>query len=176
MISLFLNRQYSICVASMDFCKKPKRLLELESCSLGQNEEHSQNEIGRLEAKQQRGESLENSADDFEEFVALMERIQYMKNQHLNFGIWEKMVRGEDVGVKVIKTKRPCLPSFEWEDFRVVNDTMSAGQDVCTVSAKDNPSSYEQKGKQSIQPAQYLKTGSSSAESFDLNVEPSSNV
>jgi hypothetical protein len=168
----------------MDFCKEPKRLLELESCASVQHEEDSQNETYRVEAKHQRREPFKSSRDDFEEFVALLERIQYMKTKHMNFGIWEKILTGEDLDVKVIKTKPPHLSSFQWEDFCAGKDTMSAQKDVCSVSTKDNPSSYEENGKQSIQPANYLKTGSSSsnasdkspAEIFDLNLEPPSNA
>jgi hypothetical protein len=157
----------------MDSGKRPKRLFELESCASAQ-QEASQNETARVEDKRQRT-AIVNSGDDFAEFVALLDRIQYMKTRHLNLGISED---------KVIKTKLPRIPSFEWEDFlaSAAEDTLSAQRDICSPSVEDHPGSSEEKRKQSNQPDnhQVIKTASSSdpngkcpAERFDLNVEAS---
>jgi len=164
----------------MDSSKGPKRLLELESSASGR-QEASQNEADREDVKRQH-KALESTGDDFEEFVALLDRIQYMKSKHINFGISEEISMREDSDVKVNKPKSPCIPSFEWEDFGVsaAKKTMSAQTDICSLSAEDNPSGSEEKGKQIIQPGSYTKIGSSSdaydkspAERFDLNVDAS---
>jgi hypothetical protein len=155
----------------MDSYKRPKRLFELESCASAQ-QEGSQNETDRVEEKRQRT-AIESTGDGFEEFVALLDRIQYMKTRPMNFGIDED---------KVMKTKSPSIPLFEWEDFfaSASEDTLSAQRDICRLSTEKDPKSFQQKGKQSNQPDNHLKTGSSSdpygkcpAESFDLNVEAS---
>nr|ABK21271.1 unknown [Picea sitchensis] len=167
----------------MESCKKPKRLFELESCAWCQ-QEGSQNEINRHEVKRQRT-ALGSTEDNFEEFVALINRIRYMKNKHMNFSICDEESIGEVLDVQVIRNKSPCLPSFEWEDFCVPaqRKNMPAQRDMCSFDTKDNLSSSEEKGKQGIPPANYLKTDSSSdayygcpAESFDLNVEASLNI
>jgi hypothetical protein len=167
----------------MESCKEPKRLFEFESCAWYQ-QEGSQNEINRHEAKRQRT-ALGSTEDNFEEFVFLMNRIQYMKNKHMNFSICDEESIGEDLDVQVIRKKSPCLPSFEWEDFCVPaqSKNMSAQRDIRSFDTKDNLSSSEEKGKQGIPPAKYVQTDSSldacyrcPAESFDLNVEASLNI
>jgi len=155
----------------MDSHKGPKRMFEWGSCASGQ-QEASQTATDRVEEKRQRT-AVESTADDFEEFVALLDRIQNMKKSHMNFGIFED---------KVTKTQSPCIPLFEWEDFfaSAAQDTMSAKRDICRLSAEKDRNSSEEKGKQSNQPDNHPKMGSSSdpygkrpAESFDLNVEAS---
>lgn len=155
----------------MDSCKGPKRLLELESYASAQ-QEASHNETVRVEQKRQRT-ATESTGDDFEEFVALLDRIHYMKTRHLNFGISEE---------KFSKTKSPCMPSFEWEDFlgSAAEDTVSAQRDICNISVENNRTSSEEKKMQRNQPDNHvIKPGSPSdphgkcpAEGFDLNVEP----
>lgn len=152
----------------MDSRKEPKRLFELESRASAQ-----QTETDRAEVKRQRT-AIENTEDEFEEFVALLDRIQYMKTRHMNNGISED---------KVIKTKTPGIPSFEWEDFfaSVAEDTVSAKRDICSLSTENKPNISEEKGKQVNHPENHLiKTVSSSdpygkcpADRFDLNVEAS---
>lgn len=151
----------------MEPSKEPKRLFDLDLCA-GDQQEGSQNERNRVAAKRQRT-ALETTDGNFEDFVAIMDRIQYMKTKHMNFSISEEKSVLEMLDVKVIRTKSPYLPSFEWEDF---------GFDT-----KNNPSSSEVKGKQGNRSATYLKTDSSSDayercpnESFDLNVEASLNI
>jgi hypothetical protein len=139
-----------------------------------------------MEAKSQhQWTGLGSSRDDFEEFVALLDRIQYLKTNQENLGISNaRSMPAEDLDVKVIKTKSPWIPSFEWEDFCIpaTKDTMSAQMYICSPSGKENQSSSEEKGEQSIQPANHLKTLSFSRDAydsraagfFDLNVEASS--
>lgn len=161
----------------MDSCNGLKRLFELESCA-SRNQERSQNEANRVEDKGQR-RALESSEDSFEEFVALMNRIQHMKTNDMNFrSLEEEISVQEDLEVKVIKTKSPGLPSFEWEDFCV-----PAKRDTSSLHTRHDRSSTKEMGKQRIGVTNYFKMDSSSdsyesrpAESFDLNVEPSSNI
>lgn len=137
----------------MDSSKGLKRLLEFES----------QNEIVRDEANGQHT-VLRSIGDDFEEFLALLDRIQHMKADNMYFDMPEETLLEGDLNVKVIKTKSPWIPSFVWEDFHV-----SAAKDT-TVSAEgdrwcppmDNPISSEESRKQIDQPADDLKMRSSS--------------
>jgi hypothetical protein len=160
--------------------KGPKRLFELESNASDQ-QEASNNDTDREESKRQRT-ALGSAGDDFEEFVALLDRIQYMKTKRAHLRISNAIsIPAEDLNVKVSKTKSPWMPSFEWEDFCIssAKDTMSAQTDICSPPRKENPSTSEEKGKQSITPANHLETPSFSsdaydnrlAKSFDLNVE-----
>lgn len=123
----------------MDSFKGLKRFLEFES----------QNETERDEVKRQR-KALQSIEDDFKEFVALLDRIQCTKEIR-------GKCRRENLDSKVIKTKAPWIPSFEWEDFRV-----SAAMDPTGPSRMDNPISSEEKWKQIDQPADHLKKRSSS--------------
>lgn len=165
---------------SMDSCKGPKRLLELESSPSGQ-QEASQKDSEREDTKRQRKE-LESTEDDFEEFVALLDKIQYMKSMDKKLGIPDEESVPQDSGVKIHTTKSPCIPSFQWEDFSLSapQKTMPANTSRRSLSTEENGSRSEEKGKQTVQPANYLKMGSSSdaydkspTESFDLNVEAS---
>lgn len=159
----------------MDFCSRgSKRLFEFKPCAWGQHEV-SEIQTDRAEAKRQRRE-LESTGDDFEEFVALLDRIQYMKTNRMNFRL------AEGSAAKVIETKSPWIPSFVPEDFCgfAAKDAISAQlRDKCNPPMKDNPaSSYEEKEKQSFQPASHFNMCSSRenkrpAKSFDLNVEAS---
>jgi len=103
----------------MDSSRGLKRLLELES----------QNETDRDEA---RGHHtvLGSIGDDFDEFVAVLDRIQHMKANNMYFGMPEETFLKGDLDVKVMETKSPWIPSFVWEDFRV-----SAAKDT-VVSAE----------------------------------------
>nr|ABK26511.1 unknown [Picea sitchensis] len=160
----------------MASCEGTKRLFDMESSASGQ-QEASNTEPDRVEAKRQRT-AMENAGDDFEEFWALMDRIRYMKTNVTDLGIWEAVcMPAEDLDAKVIKSKSPWIPSFEWEDFCVsaAKDTVPAETGICSSS------SSEEKARQSIQPANSLKTppfwkdayNNLPAESFDLNVEAS---
>lgn len=140
-------------------------------------------ETDKVEVKSQRQRTGSgNSGDDFEEFVAVLDRIQYMKTKHADWHIWSPEPWHTDV--KVIKTETPWIPSFEWEDFSKSGGkhTRSGQTDKCGRPRKENGSSCEEMGKQSIQSAKHLATPPFSgdaceyrrAESFDLNVEASS--
>lgn len=158
-------------------------MFDLESSASGQ-QEVSNTEAEGVEVKRQRT-ALENAGDNFEQFLALLDRIQYIKTKHRDFGIWEDIsVPAEDLGINVIKARSPWIPSLEWEDFCVsaAKDTMPAHTDIRSPSEKNNSNSCVERGKQSIQPGNNLKTPSFStatynnlpAERFDLNVEASS--
>lgn len=151
---------------SMDSCKGPKRLLELESSPSGQKEA-SEKDSEREDTKRQRKE-LESTEDDFEEFVALLDRIQHTKSMDKKLGVSDEESVPQNSGVKIHKTKSPCIPSFQWEDFSLSapQKTMPANTSTCSLSTEENRSRSEEKGKQTIQPA-------SPTESFDLNVEAS---
>lgn len=99
-----------------------------------------------------------STGDDFEEFVALLEKIQYMKTFHGNFGIWEEVSMRQDSDMKVMKSKSPWIPSFEWEDF----SGFAAKDTIKRISADHFNTTYSSYDKRP-------------AESFDLNVEASSN-
>ena len=71
----FWKSRYNI--VSMDSHNRLKQLFKLESCALGQ-QKHSRNEANRVEAECQ-CTTLESTKYCFEEFVSLMNRIQYMK-------------------------------------------------------------------------------------------------
>ena len=153
----------------MDSCSKGcKWFIEFESYAWGQHEV-SEIQTDRAEAKHQR-QALESTGDDFEKFVALLDRIQYMKTNRMNFS-----------DAKVTETKSSWLPSFQLEDFCgfEAKDTMSAQRDkYCSPPRKDNPpSSYEEKEKQSFQPSIQFNIGSSwddkLLKSFHLNLEAS---
>jgi hypothetical protein len=140
-------------------------LFEFQSSDSGEREA-SQIETDRAEAKRQRRAS-EGTENDFEEFVALLDQIQYMKTNHKNFGIWEEILMREDSGVKVMKSNVKVIKSksFEWEDFSRFMSTHSSFK--------------EEKTKQSI-PANHFNMPYPSddkrpVESFDLNVEAASN-
>lgn len=138
----------------MDSSKGLKRLLDFES----------QNEIDRDEAKGQHM-LLGSIGDDFEEFLALLDRIQHMKANNMYFGMPEETFLRGDPAVKVIKTKSPWIPSFVWEDFRVsaAKDTMvSAEGDRCCPPPMDNPIISEESRKQINEPTDHLKMRSSS--------------
>jgi len=72
--------------------------------------------------------------------VALLDRIQYMKANHMNLGICEEASMREDLDVKVIKTKSPWIPSFVWEDFGVsaVKNTMCKDCWKCINRTSEN--------------------------------------
>ena len=72
----------------MDSCKEPKRLFELESRASAQRTETDRAEV----KKRQRAAAIESTEDEFEEFVALLDRIQYMKTRHMKNGISEEKV------------------------------------------------------------------------------------
>lgn len=146
----------------------------------------SESETDKVEAKSQgQRTGLESSGDDFEEFVGVLDRIHYMKTRHADWDFSNsKSMSAEDLGVKVLKTKSPWIPSFEWEDFCKCGGkhTTPAQKDIYNLQRKENgSSSCEEKGKQSIQPANHFATPSFSrdaydnrpAETFDLNVEAS---
>ena len=122
----------------MDSSKRLKRSQEFES----------QNETDRVEDKRQ-CMALKSTGDGFEEFVALLDRIHYMKTRHMNVGISEETSKRESLNLKVLKTKSTWVPSFIWEDFFVsaVKDTMPAESNICGPSRKELISS-EEKGKQ----------------------------
>lgn len=140
----------------MDSWKGPKRLLEFQPCASAK-QKASQIETDGAEAKRQRKES-KSTGDDFEEFVALLEKIQYMKTNHRNFGIWEEVSMRQDSDMKVMKSKSPWIPSFEWEDF----SGFTAKDTIKRISADHFNTTYSSYDKRP-------------AESFDLNVEASSN-
>lgn len=148
----WLNFEW-IYIVSIDSWKGPKRLLEFQSCAAGK-QKASQIEKDGAEAKRQR----RASGDDFEEFVALLEKIQYMKTFHGNFGIWEEVSMRQDSDMKVMKSKSPWIPSFEWEDF----SGFAAKDTIKRISADHFNTTYSSYDKRP-------------AESFDLNVEASSN-
>ena len=83
----FWKSRYNI--VSMDSRNRLKRLFELESCASSQ-QEVLRSEANRVEAKRQRT-AFESIEDSFEEFVALMNRIHYMKTTDMNFCTWEEI-------------------------------------------------------------------------------------
>lgn len=184
MPGLFIELSLSIFIGSMASCKRSKPFFDMESCASVQ-QEASNTEAERVEPKRQRT-AMENAGDDFEEFLALLDRIQYMKTKHTDLDIWEAIsMPPEDLDVKIIKSRSRWIPSFEWEDFCVyrAKDTMAAQTHIRGPSEKNNPSSCVEREKQSIQPGNHPKTPSFGrtaynkqlpAERFDLNVEASS--
>lgn len=162
--------------------KGPKRVFELVPTA-SDHQGPSKIETDKAAAKSQRRRTGSgHSGDDFAEFVAVLDRIQYMKTNHADWLIWSPEPWHTDV--KVIKTETPWVPSFEWEDFckSGAKDTKSAQTDICSRPRKENGSSCEEMGKQSIRSANHLATPPflrdaceyRCAESFDLNVEASS--
>ena len=75
----FWKSRYNI--VSMESCNRLKRLFELESRASGQ-QEGSWNEVSRVEVKRQ-CRKLGSTEVNFEEFVALMNIIQYMKTTNM---------------------------------------------------------------------------------------------
>lgn len=115
----------------MDSSQSQTRLLESESPASG-NGDFSENVTDKHEAESHRI-ALESIKDRFEEFVALLDRIQSMKGKHKNMGISDETLMRENSDVRVIKTKSPWIPSFVWEDFCVptVQNTISAERSIC---------------------------------------------
>lgn len=149
----------------MDSYKGPKRLFEFQKESRASApQEASQNETDRVEGKRQRT-AIESTGDDFEEFVALLDRIQYMKSRDMKSRI-----------DKVIKSKSPYTPSFDWEDFSppAADDSIAAQRDICSLSAEKDRSSCEKNGNDRPKTCPSSDPyGKCATESFDLNLEPS---